>query len=82
MAAAAVLATGSFAGEGGFRRYWRLEKDLQSLDERTAKLRAENERLLREARALKHDDAAIERAAREQLGLVRPSEIVFTLEAP
>lgn len=79
---ALVFATASFAHEGGFRRYARLKRDLSSLEERTARLRAENERLTLEAKRLKSEDAAIERAARENLGLVRPGEIVFNLESP
>lgn len=79
---ALVFATASFANEGGFRRYARLKRDLASLEERTERLRVENERLTLEASRLKHEDAAIERAARENLGLVKPGEIVLNLESP
>lgn len=79
---ALVLAVGSFAGEGGFRRYWRLRQDMRTLHDRNARLSDENQRLRREVQALQDDPAAIERAAREELGFVRPGEIVFTIEGP
>ena len=43
------------------------------------KLREKNLRLRREARALAGDPAALERAAREELGYVRPGERVYEL---
>jgi len=77
-----VLAAGSLSAEGGFRRYARLKRDLHALEERNAKLTAENARLKREVQRVRTEPAALERAARENLGLVRPGEIVFNLEAP
>lgn len=82
VAIALVLAAGSLSAEGGFRRYARLKRDLQSLEERNARLRADNDRLKLEAQRLKSEPAALERAARESLGLVRPGEVVFNLETP
>ena len=77
-----LLAAGSLAGEGGFRRYARLKRDLEALEERNAKTEAENQRLKREIARVRGEPAALERAARESLGLVRPGEIVFTVEGP
>ena len=77
-----MLAVGSLSAEGGFRRYARLQRDLRSLEERNAKLVAENSRLKLEVQRVRTEPAALERAARENLGLVRPGEIVFNLEAP
>lgn len=79
---ALVLAIGSLSAEGGFRRYAMLQRDLASLEERNAKLAAENAKLKREVQRLRSEPAALERAARENLGLVRSGEIVFNLEAP
>lgn len=79
---ALVLAVGSLSAEGGFRRYSLLKRDLASLEERNAKLTAENTKLKREVQRLRTEPAALERAARENLGLVRSGEIVFNLEAP
>jgi cell division protein FtsB len=79
---ALVLAVTSLTAEGGFRRYWRLRADMHTLEVRNAKLTDENARLRREVQALQDDPTAIDRAAREELGVIRPGELVFSLEAP
>lgn len=79
---ALVLAAASAMAEGGFRRYLRLSQDVKSLKERNQRLTDDNARLRREVDALRDDPKALERAAREELGLVKPGEIVFSLEAP
>ena len=58
-----------------------LKRDLTALRARNRELAAENDRLEREAEALRDDPAAIERVARTDLGWVRPGEIVVDLEA-
>lgn len=82
MVVALILAAGSLAAEGGFRRYARLSRDLHALEERNARLTAENARLKREVQRVRTEPAALERAARESLGLVRSGEIVFNVENP
>lgn len=79
---ALFLAAASAFAEGGFRRYVRLSNDVRTLKDRNQRLTDDNARLRREVDALRSDPRAIERAAREELGLVRPGEIVFSLEAP
>ena len=77
-----MLAVGSLSAEGGFRRYARLKRDVHTLEDRNAKLTADNTRLKREVQRVRTEPAAIERAARESLGLVHNGEIVFNLETP
>jgi cell division protein FtsB len=79
--AALVLAGFSLVAEGGFRRYWRLQRDLSTIEERNAQLDEENARLRREVQGLREDPAVIERAVREELGFVRPGDVVISLEA-
>lgn len=79
---ALVLAVGSAVAEGGFRRYWRLKQDVRTLEDRNAKLAQDNAKLRREVEALRDDPAALERAAREELGYVKPGEVVFDVEEP
>ena len=79
---ALMLALGSLTAEGGFRRYARLKRDLHALEDRNARLAADNARLKREVQRVRTEPAAIERAARESLGLVRSGEVVFNLESP
>ncbi|HEU4384255.1 MAG TPA: septum formation initiator family protein [Anaeromyxobacteraceae bacterium] len=58
-----------------------LEEAARRLDRENGRLRQEVVRLRREARALAGDPAALERAAREDLNLVRPGEVVIQLDA-
>jgi cell division protein FtsB len=64
---------------GGLRRHRALAADVQRVRDENDKLRERNLRLRREARALAGDAAALERAAREDLGYVRPGERVYDL---
>ena len=57
-----------------------LEEAARRLDQENGRLRQEVVRLRREARALAGDPAALERAAREDLNLVKPGEIVIQLD--
>lgn len=79
--AAAALAAGHLALDPeGLSKTLRLREDCESLERSNDELRAETERLRREVMALADDPAELERAAREELGLIRPGEVVFRLE--
>lgn len=77
-ALALLLAGLSAADAHGLRRQRKLEAEIRQRDERNQGLAEENVRLRREIRALHGDPAAVERAAREELGLVKSGEVVFT----
>jgi cell division protein FtsB len=64
---------------GGLRRHRALAADVRRVSAENDALRERNLRLRREARALAGDAAALERAAREDLGYVRPGERVYEL---
>ena len=66
----------------GLARTLQLRRDLSVLHARNTELRGENERLLREAAALRSDPDAIERVARADLGWVRPGEVIVDLAPP
>lgn len=80
--AALGLALLSVADETGFRRYFRLRREVVALEARTSRLREQNEKLAREIEALGKEPRALEQAAREELGFVKPGELVLNLEAP
>ena len=82
MAIAAALAVWSAAAEGGFRRYQKLSREVDDLKIRNRAVAEKNAKLLAEIGRLRTDDVAIERAAREELGFVRPGEVVVSLEGP
>lgn len=65
---------------GGLRHTRRLAADLEAIRADNARIRQENDALRRELQLLADDPAALERAAREELGLIKPGEVVFRLE--
>ena len=77
---ALVLTLVSAADARGFRRYLRLRQDVESMRERNRVPTEQNDVLLREISARRNDPAALERAVREELGYIKPGELVFHLE--
>ncbi len=73
----ALLAALSAFDPAGLRRHAGLAQEVGRMEAENALLAAENARLVREVRALRTDPAALERAAREELRLVRPGERVY-----
>ncbi len=63
----------------GFARYLQLRRDLVATQAKNSRLRAENERLARDAEALRASPRAVENVARADLGWVRPGEVIFDL---
>lgn len=74
-------------GSSGLARYVRLRGERDALHEANLKLHEQNQRLRAELEALSDDDgelsrAAVERAARDELGLVKPGEVVYQVSDP
>ena len=80
VAVAFLLAAASVADAQGFRKYLRLRSDVASLAKGNRLAADENRALLREIEALRTDPKALERAAREELGFVKPGELVIIVE--
>ncbi len=76
----AALLVASALHPAGLRKHRALAADVRRIADENAALRERNMKLRREAKALAGDPAALERAAREELGYVRPGEIVYKLE--
>ena len=66
----------------GLARTLALRRDLAALRAHNRELAQENDRLAREAAALRDDAAAVERVARVELGWVKPGELVVVLDPP
>jgi cell division protein FtsB len=64
----------------GVPRMRSLEKELAGVQAENAELRRDVAKLRTEVKDLREDPQAVERIAREQLGLVRKSEIVFQFD--
>lgn len=64
----------------GMPRMRGLAKELADVEAENAELRRDVSRLRTEVKDLRENPAAVERIAREQLGLVRKSEVVFQFD--
>ncbi len=61
----------------GLPRYRALKEELRHVERDNERLAREVTELSREVEALRSDPAAVERIARDELGMVRPHEVVF-----
>jgi cell division protein FtsB len=64
----------------GMPRMRALDKELKDVESENAELRRDVGRLRTEVKELRENPAAVERIAREQLGLVRKTEVVFQFD--
>jgi cell division protein FtsB len=74
-----ALAVGSVFGDRGILNLLEKRRQVDALRVELDELRAENARLGSEIRSLRASPRAIERLAREQLGLARADETVFLI---
>ena len=66
-------------GTHGFLAMVQTQKEIQQIREQIGKIDAENKSLSNEVNALRTDPKAIERIAREDMGLARPGELIYKL---
>lgn len=71
-----LLGLGIF-GNNGIITYRELKRSYVELQSKVSALEEENERLAEEIYLLKNDPSYIERIAREELGMVKPGEVIF-----
>jgi len=69
-------------GERGVFHLWRLRGEKGQLDEKNYALQKENDALRERIDRIRHDDRFLEKLAREELGLIRPGEIVYRFAPP
>ena len=67
-------------GPYGYFSMRRSQHEIEQLREEIARLDRENTQLAGEIRALQTDPAAIEKVAREDMGLARPGEMIYRLQ--
>jgi cell division protein FtsB len=75
-----VLVINALVGERGLTETLRARKKHQELVTSIDRLRVENARLRDEARRLRSDPATIEALARQELGLIKPGEMLFIVK--
>jgi cell division protein FtsB len=66
-------------GAHGFVAMRRTQKEIAQIREQIGKINDENKSLAGQVNSLKSDPKAIERIAREEMGLARPGEMIFKL---
>jgi cell division protein FtsB len=66
-------------GAHGFIAMRRTQKEIEQIREQIGKLNKDNQLLSSQVNSLKTDPKAIERIAREDMGLARPGETIYKL---
>jgi len=74
-----ILMVNALVGENGYLATLRARRERDALVQALSKLQQENNRLADEANRLKNDPAALEEAARRDLGLMRPGETLVVI---
>ena len=66
-------------GAHGFIAMRRTQKEIEEIRDQIGKINTENKSLTDQVNSLKTDPKAIERIAREDMGLARPGELIYKL---
>lgn len=66
-------------GAHGFVAMRRTQKEIEQIREQIGNLNEQNKSLAGQVTSLKSDPKAIERIAREEMGMARPGEMIFKL---
>jgi cell division protein FtsB len=74
-----ALAIHGVFGPHGLLAMHRTKQEVERLQLEIKQLNEENRQLSEQVKALESDPATIERIAREEMGLVRPGELIFKL---
>ena len=77
----ALLLLQDVFGTHGLLAMRRAQKEAANVQREIDQINLENRRLQENVKALKTDPAAIERIAREEMGLARPGEYIFKIPA-
>jgi cell division protein FtsB len=74
-----LLSLLAVAGDRGFFEVYQFSRHLRQVESRIQALEEENERLRMQVTGLRSDPYQMEKLAREDLGLVRPDEVIFEI---
>lgn len=64
-------------GDNGIITYRELKKSYAEMQNKVNALEEENRKLTEEINLLRNDPAYIEKIAREELGMIKPGEVIF-----
>jgi cell division protein FtsB len=74
-----LLSVLAMVGERGYFEVYEFGRHLERVESRIGALEAENKRLQVQVTGLRADPYQVEKLAREDLGLVRPDELIFEI---
>ena len=77
---ALIAALFSLFGDDSYGRMQSLEKSLGAQLQKNEELHAHVSELKRDVYGLQHDDRILEKAARNELGMARPDEMIFIFD--
>lgn len=77
---ALVAALFSLFGDDSYGRMQSLERSLSAQQQKNEELRTHVSDLKRDVYGLQHDDRILEKAARNELGMARPDEMIFIFD--
>lgn len=77
---ALVAALFSLFGDESYGRMQSLKRSLGAQQQKNDELRSHLGDLKREVSGLQHDDRILEKAARNELGMAKPNEMIFIFE--
>jgi cell division protein FtsB len=74
-----VLMVNALVGEHGYLATLRAQREYNTLAAAIARVEAQNQEYLDQARRLKSDPSALEQQARQELGLIKPGETLVII---
>lgn len=76
------LVSSQVFGEHGYLKLRSRQKELAQIEQEVRKLEQEKQQLEKRIQKLRSDPETIEQIAREEMKLVRPDEVIYTVPAP
>jgi cell division protein FtsB len=73
----AAIILDAFFSESGVLKIWQLEREYIKLSQEVGEIRQQNDDLEFRIEELRNDPEAVEKVAREELGYVKPGEVVY-----
>jgi cell division protein FtsB len=77
-----LLMVNALVGDNGYLATIRAQREYDALDASLARIRHENQQLRDRVLRMRHDPTALEEAARERQGLIKPGETVVVVKDP
>ncbi len=72
-----IASATAYYKDSGLRDVQKLNDAISTVDQKIQELESDNERITNELDSLNSDDTYVESIARENLGLVKPNEVVY-----